>query len=161
MYAMSVTIDSKPIAATAITLTLALIAAQPAAAADYEIKMLNKGPDHMMQFDPELLKVAPGDTVHFVATDKGHTAQSIPDMIPEGAEPFGSEMGQDLTVTLKTEGVYGYSCQPHGSMGMVGLIVVGHPTNEEAVKNVSVPGMARHEFTKLFQALDARLASGN
>ena len=152
---------TKLVTATAVTLMIALSSGQPATAAEYEIKMLNKGPDHMMQFDPELLKIAPGDTVHFVAADKGHTAQSLPDMIPEGAEPFTGDMGQDLTVTFKTEGVYGYDCQPHGAMGMVGLIVVGHPTNEETVKNASVPGMAKREFAKLFQALDARLASGN
>ena len=130
-----------------------------AAAAEHEIRMLNKGPDHMMQFDPELLRIEPGDTVHFVAVDKGHSAQSISGMIPDGADPFTGAMGQDLTVTLTTEGVYGYSCLPHGGMGMVGLIVVGHPTNEANAKSVSVPGMARHTFAKLFEALDAKLAA--
>src|SRR5882762_6920123 len=85
-------------------------------AATYEVKMLNKGPDHMMQFDPELLKIEPGDTVHFIATDKGHSAESISGMAPDGAEPFTGGMGQDLTVTLTTEGIYGYSCRPHGGM---------------------------------------------
>lgn len=153
--------QTKPAIAAAITLALALLAEWPAAAAEHEVKMLNKGPDHMMQFDPELLKIAPGDTVHFVATDKGHSAESIPGMIPDGADPFSGDMGQDLTITFTTEGVYGYGCQPHGSMGMVGLIVVGHPTNEGTAKTASVPGMARHTFAKLFKDLDARLASGN
>jgi pseudoazurin len=138
---------------------LSLASGSPAMAATYDVKMLNKGPDHMMQFDPELLKIEPGDTVHFIATDKGHSAESIPGMAPDGAEPFTGNMGQDLTVTLTKEGIYGYSCRPHGGMGMVGLIVVGHPTNEAAARNVSVPGMARQTFAKLFQALDARLAA--
>jgi pseudoazurin len=150
----------KSLAAAWVTL-LTLSPGGPAAAAVHEIRMLNKGPDHMMQFDPELLKIAPGDTVHFIATDKGHSAESVPGMMPDGAEPFTGGMGQDLTVTLTTEGIYGYSCQPHGSMGMVGLIVVGHPANEAAAKKASVPGLARQTFAKLFQALDSRLAAGN
>jgi pseudoazurin len=143
----------------------ALIAAMAsigsASAAEYEVRMLTKGPDHAMQFDPELVKIAPGDTVHFVATDKGHSVESIDGMIPEGATPFSGNFGQDVSVTLTTEGVYGFQCRPHGSMGMVGLIVVGHATNEGAAKGASVPGMAKRTFAKLFQALDSRLAQGD
>jgi pseudoazurin len=132
-----------------------------ASAAEYEVKMLNKGPDHMMQFDPELLKIAPGDTVHFVATDKGHSVETVEGMIPDGAEPFFGNIGQDVSITLKAEGVYGFQCRPHGGMGMVGMIVVGHPANEDAAKGASVPGLAKRNFAKLFQALDSRLAAGD
>ena len=44
-----------------------------AAAAEIEVKMLNKGSDGgAMVFEPALVKIAPGDTVKFIATDKGH-----------------------------------------------------------------------------------------
>jgi pseudoazurin len=146
----------------AMAVLLAATATNGAArAADFEVRMLNQGPEHAMQFDPEFLRVAPGDTVRFVATDRGHSAESIDGMIPDGAEPFTGNMGQDLSVKLTVEGVYGFGCRPHGSMGMVGLIVVGHPTNEEAAKHAAEPGMARRMFARLFQALDARLASGD
>ena len=43
-------------------------------AAEVEVKMLNKGTEGAMVFEPALVKVEPGDTVKFVATDKGHNA---------------------------------------------------------------------------------------
>ena len=54
-------------------------------AAEVEVKMLNKGAEGMMVFEPALIKVAPGDTVKFVATDKGHNAETIKGMLPDGA----------------------------------------------------------------------------
>jgi pseudoazurin len=123
--------------------------------------MLNRGSDGQMQFAPQLLKIAPGDTVHFLAIDKGHNAQSIDGMIPGGAKPFAGGIGEDLKITLTVPGVYGYRCNPHGSLGMVGLIVVGSPVNEEVAKTASVPGMARRVFAKLFQTLDTRTTAQN
>jgi pseudoazurin len=130
-------------------------------AAGVDIRMMNHAADGMMGFDPQLVTIAPGDTVHFVAADKGHDAESIPGMIPDGAKPFASAIGQDLKVTFTVPGVYGYRCGPHGSLGMVGLIVVGNPVNEAAAKQVSVPGMANRTFAKLFQALDTRRTAQN
>jgi len=143
-----------------VALSAALFSGVSVSAAEFEVRMLNHGPDHAMQFDPELLKISPGDTVHFVATDKGHSVETIDGMLPNGAPPLSGSFGQDLSVVFTTEGVYGFQCRPHGSMGMVGLIVVGHPTNEEAAKGASVPGLAKRTFARLFQALDSRLASG-
>jgi pseudoazurin len=50
--------------------------------------MLNKGAKGAMVFEPDFITLAPGDAVHFVATDKGHDADTIKDMIPVGAEAF-------------------------------------------------------------------------
>ena len=127
-----------------------------ASAAEYEIKMLNQGPDGMMQFSPQLLKIVPGDSVHFVAVDKGHNVQSVDGMLPAGAKPFSVPTSQDFTLTLSVPGVYGYRCTPQGSLGMVGLIVVGSPANEDEAKSAAMPGMAGHVFAKLFQNLDAQ-----
>lgn len=131
-------------------------ASAPADAADYQVQMLNQGADGMMQYDPQLLKIAPGDTVHFMAIDQGHNVQSIEGMLPQGVKPFAGEIGQNLTVTFATPGVYGYRCAPHGMLGMVGLIVVGNPVNEEQAKAAAMPGMAGRVFAKLFEALDTR-----
>ena len=38
-----------------------------------------------MVFEPSFVKIAPGDTVRFVSTDKGHNAETIKGMLPEGA----------------------------------------------------------------------------
>jgi pseudoazurin len=121
--------------------------------------MLNHGNGGMMEFDPALLRIAPGDTVRFVATDKGHNAQSIDGMIPSGARPFSGPTGTDFTVTLSVPGVYGYRCTPHGTLGMVGLIVVGQPTNEEAAKSAAMSGAAGRVFARLFQTLDSTRAA--
>ncbi|HEY5048360.1 MAG TPA: pseudoazurin [Rhizomicrobium sp.] len=127
----------------------------PAFAADYQIRMLNQGPEGMLQFSPQVLKVEPGDTVHFLAVDKGHNAKSIDGMLPEGAKPFADPIGEDFTVTLSVPGVYGYRCTPHGMLGMVGLIVVGNLVNEQAAKSAAMPGMAGRVFSRLFQSLDS------
>ena len=65
-------------------LTAAAWPAGPASAAEHEVKMLNKGAAGIMVFEPAFLEVAPGDTVHFRAVDKGHNAASIDGMVPEG-----------------------------------------------------------------------------
>ena len=67
------------------TVTLATIAvlmsvAGVAMADEVEVKMLNKGAEGLMVFEPALVKIEPGDTVKFVATDKGHNAESIKGM---------------------------------------------------------------------------------
>lgn len=49
-----------------------------ASAAEVQVKMLNKGADGAFVFEPALVKIAPGDTVRFVPTDKGHNVESIP-----------------------------------------------------------------------------------
>jgi pseudoazurin len=124
--------------------------AATANAAEFEIKMLNKGAAGTMVFEPAIVKIAPGDTVHFVAVDKGHDAVSIEGMIPEGAEPFEGKLNEDLTVTLTVPGVYGYKCKPHYGLGMVGVIVVGDPVNLDAVKAVKQTSKAKKVFEALF-----------
>lgn len=120
-------------------------------AAEYEMKTLNMGPGGMFQIEPSFLKVQPGDTIHFVAKDKGHNVQSIAGMIPDGAQPFKGELNKDLTVTLTKPGVYGIECAPHYGMGMVALIVVGDPSSNLAkAEAVQQPGKAKAAFAKLF-----------
>lgn len=124
-----------------------------AQAADHEVQMLNKGTDGMMVFEPSIVKIAPGDTVHFVATDKGHNVMSIDSMAPGEAAPFKGTMNQDLTVTFGKAGIYGIECKPHYGMGMVGLVVVGEPQNVAEAKAVVQKGKAKQHFEKLFKQL--------
>jgi pseudoazurin len=128
-------------------------------AAEHEVKMRNMGAGGMMVFEPPISKIAPGDTVHFLATDKGHDVESIEGMLPEGAAPMAGKLNQDLTVTFDKPGIYGYRCKPHYAMGMVGLIVVGSPTNEDAAKAIQHPGKAKQNFVKLFEKLDTKSAA--
>ena len=104
-------------------------------AENYEIKMLNKGSEGYMVFEPSVLKIKKGDTVTFKATDAAHNSASIKGMIPSGAEDWNGKLSQDISVTFNVEGVYGYQCTPHMMMAMVGIIEVGgNQSNLESVK---------------------------
>lgn len=118
-----------------------------------EIKMLNKGADRYMVFEPEVVRIKPGDAVKFIAADKGHNAVAIKELLPPGAEAFRGKINEELTVTPSTPGVYGFRCDPHYTLGMVGVIVVGEPTNLDAAKQAKLPGKAGEVMTKLLGSL--------
>ena len=129
-----------------------MIAAAPAAAKEYQVKMLNKGSDgSLMVFEPAYLKVAPGDSVKFVATQKGHNAESLPGMAPAGASPFKGKIDEEFTVKFTKEGVYGYKCLPHLGMGMVGVVQVGKAANKADVAAAAqkLPGLGKKRMTAL------------
>jgi pseudoazurin len=126
-----------------------------ALAAEVEVRMLNKGAAGTMVFEPALVTIAPGDSVKFVATDKSHNAETIKGMIPDSAKPFAGKMSEDVTVAFDEAGVYGVKCMPHYGMGMVALIVVGKPANEEAARAVTHAGKAKTVFAALFEKLAA------
>jgi len=103
-------------------------------AENYEVKMLNQGPEGYMVFEPSVLKINKGDTVTFIATDAAHNSASIEGMIPPGASTWNGSLSQDITVTFDVEGIYGYQCTPHAMMAMVGIIEVGESkSNLESV----------------------------
>ena len=140
----------------------ALLVAGSAGAAEHEVKMLNKAAAGPMAFDPPVLRIAPGDTVRFVATDKSHNAESLAGMAPAGAEPFKGKMNQEVTVTFEKPGVYGYQCKPHYAMGMVGLIVVGDSAvNLNEAKAVPQRGKARERFEAAFAAVEGKRLAAN
>lgn len=119
-------------------------------AADFEVKMLNKGSAGAMVFEPEFTAIQPGDTVNFVSVDKGHNVETIAGMLPDGAEPMKSAMSKDYSVTFTTEGLYGIKCTPHFGMGMVGMIQVGAATNLDAAKAVPQKGKSATRFDEMF-----------
>jgi pseudoazurin len=134
-----------------ITASLAvLLLASAVSAENFEVKMLNKGTDGAMVFEPAFVKAAVGDTVTFISTDKGHNAENIKDMLPEGVEAFKSDMGKDYVLTLTAEGLYGVKCTPHYTMGMVALIQAGAPVNQDAVAALVHKGKAKTRFELLF-----------
>lgn len=104
---------------------LSLALAGLAGAETIDVKMLNKGADGMMVFEPAAVTLAPGDSIRFVATDKGHNAEIIEGMLPEGATAFEGKINEELTVTFDVPGMYGVRCKPHFAMGMVMVIAVG------------------------------------
>jgi len=137
-----------------IALAAAIGFSSAAHAAEYEIRMLNRG-ERPMVFEPEFVRAQPGDTLRFVAVDPGHNAETIPGMLPEGADPFKGAINEEVVYTVEAEGVYGIKCLPHYGMGMVMLVVVGAPENLEAVRNVRHPGRARGVFEALLDRVTA------
>jgi pseudoazurin len=133
------------------TAVAAMMATSVANAADHQVQLLNKGEHGVMVFEPNYIEAAPGDTVTFVPTDKGHDAASIDGMVPEGAQSFKGEISKPITVTVDKEGVYGVKCVPHYGMGMVALIVVGKPVNLEQAKTAKQPGKAKKVMAELLE----------
>lgn len=129
-----------------------------ATAAEVQVKMLNKGAEGAMVFEPALVTIQPGDTVKFVASDKGHNAETIDGMLPDGAATFVGKINEELAITFDKPGVYGVKCKPHYAMGMVGMIVVGKPDNEAKAAAVTHPGKAKQVFTALFGRAAASIA---
>ena len=137
--------------------TILLISGVPATAANFDVKLLNKGEAGVMVFEPALIKVAAGDTVTFIAADKGHNAETIKDMLPEGAEPFKGGIGKDTVVTFTLPGAYGVKCTPHFGMGMIALVVVGDAAaNLEAARQVKLPKKAADRFEEIYTTLAAQ-----
>ena len=104
---------------------------------EHTIKMLNSGEGGQMIFEPAVIKVSVGDTINFKAVDMSHNSASIDGMVPEGAEDWTGQMNMDISVTLDTEGVYVYQCDPHVMMAMIGVIQVGEAVNLDEIKEAS------------------------
>ncbi len=146
---------NRTVAAAAII--AAIFAETPVMAANVEVQMLNKGEAGTMVFEPALVKVAVGDTVTFVPTDKGHNAETMKELLPEGAEPFKGAMGKEVIVTFTAPGTYGIKCSPHLGMGMVALVVVGDDAvDTEAIKAVKLPKIARERMDAIVAELGSQ-----
>ncbi len=114
---------------------LALLFSSMTIAAEHKVEMRNIGKDGAMVFEPAYLKVAVGDTVHFVPADMGHNSVSV--LVPEGAKGWAGERNKDVTAVIDKEGVYIYRCEPHTYMAMTGVIQAGKPVNLEAAKKAA------------------------
>jgi pseudoazurin len=134
-------------------LAAAALTAGAAEAATHQVMMLNRGEAGAMVFEPAFVKAEPGDEIVFVSTDKGHNAESIEGMLPAGVAAFKSKLGDDFTLTVTEDGVYGIKCTPHYAMGMVALIQVGEAGNADEAKAVPHRGKAAQVFDGLFGQL--------
>ena len=119
-----------------------------------EVKMLNKGEMGTMIFEPAFIKAMPGDTITFISTDNGHNVETVKGMLPEGASKFKSKLGDNFSVTLNIEGIYGVKCTPHYALGMVAVIQIGNAANYDTALNVKQKGKAKKRFSKLFKMIE-------
>lgn len=109
------------------------------------VKMLDKGAEGMMVFEPAFVKANVGDTIRFEPTNPSHNAETIAAMLPAGVAPSAGGMGKNFDLKLTAAGLYGIKCKPHVSMGMVALIQAGKgpSPNLAAAKAVSLPPFAK------------------
>jgi pseudoazurin len=104
---------------------------------EHTVKMLNSGDGGNMIFEPAVIKVSKGDTIHFKAVDMSHNSASIDAFMPSGASAWAGAMNQDISVTLDVEGVYVYQCDPHAMMAMIGVVQVGEAVNMDEVRGAA------------------------
>jgi len=126
---------------------IAALMGSAAFAETFEVQMLNQGSDgERMVFEPAFVQAAAGDTIRFVATDRGHNAEINDGMLPEGAEAFKGRINEEIEITLNIEGVYGVICKPHFAMGMVMTIAVGDVAIPEGYLEGRIPRKAKERF---------------
>jgi len=144
--------------ASLVLATPTIIRAQDGAV--HEIQMMNRHEGESMVFNPDIVCAEVGDMLRFVATDRGHNSQTNPDMVPEGGTEWRGRINEEIEVTIEVPGAYGYLCQPHASVGMVGLVLVGDVSgNYEALKEVRQRGRAAQRYEDIFARADALLAA--
>ena len=125
-------------------------------ASDMTIQMLNKdiGSKKRNIYSPALIQIELGDTVKWVATDRGHNVEFVRGAVPEGVKPFRSALGKDVSYTFSTPGVYVYKCTPHYGQGMVGIVIVGEtPDNLSEIAAKKYPGKADKRIDALLAPL--------
>ena len=138
--------------AAALALGAVVFSPSAAEAREWQVKMLNKGSDgSLMVFEPAFIAVKPGDTVKFLATNKGHNAESIPGMAPAGGTSFKGKINEEIVVRFDKAGLYGYKCLPHLGMGMVGVVQVGGAGNKAAAAAAAakLPGLGKKRMVQL------------
>ena len=128
----------------------------PAIAADVSVDMLNKHPETRDRnvFFPAVVRIDPGDTVNWLAADRGHNVEFVRGAIPDGVKPFRSKLNKDVSFTFKEPGVYVYKCTPHYGQGMVGIVVVGDAaTDLQDLRDKRFPGKAGSQIKSMLDEI--------
>ena len=114
-------------------------------AEDTTVEMLNKLGKRTMVFSQEIVRINPGDTIFWKATDPGHNVQFISkNGVPDGVEKFKSKVGKDTEFTFTIPGIYAYWCVPHKTLGMIGFVIVGEDlSNLNVIKKVKFIGKSK------------------
>ena len=119
--------------------------------------MLNRNATGPMPFEPDFLKLKPGDKIKFLKSTVGHNAASIESMMPAGAKPFKGKINEEITVEFTEKGLYGIQCIPHFSMGMVMIVQVGDEANLDDLKiGPEVPPVSQKRFKEIIERAKAK-----
>ena len=133
----------------------ALIPDGAAQAAEHVVEMRNKGDDgERMTFEPSFIKIAPGDTIKFVPTDKNHNAESVEEIWPDGVPQVKGKLSSEVVFTAEKDGLYLIKCLPHYGMGMIALVQVGKPVNADKLKEYKAMGLADKRLKALMEKVE-------
>lgn len=118
-----------------------------------EIQMLNENEaGEKMVFSQELIRAEVGDVIRFVPTDRSHNAQSVKGALPEGQEAFKGRMNQEIEYVVTETGLTAVVCQPHQTMGMVAVIVVGNDvSNADEILDARLRGKGKDKIEALIE----------
>lgn len=86
----------------------------------------------MFSFAPDMIRIAPGETVTFLNSRGSHTVKAQKGFWPEGVEPVDIAGQTRADVVFDQPGLYGVTCARHGKYGMVMLVAVGDAVPTEA-----------------------------
>ena len=125
-------------------------------AADVTVEMLNKLDKRSMVFSQEIVRINSGQTIEWLATDKGHNVEFIKkNGVPEGVEKFKSKVGKNVEFTFTVPGIYAYWCTPHKTMGMIGFVIVDEDlSNLESIKKVKFIGKSKKIAKELIAKIE-------
>ena len=128
-------------------------AEQPAVVVEQIIDPGAGRPDALFRFEPELVRIAPGETVRFVGTRGKHSVTLHKSMRPDGAPIFEIENQDVADIRFDQPGVYGVYCRIHSRHGMVMLIAVGDDWPNLAARDAKTPPRQRAKYDRLFESL--------
>ena len=100
-------------------------------------------------FSKEVVYIDVGDTVEWLPKNEGHNVEFLggPNM---SSLPDSSEVDSFHSITFDAPGVYLYHCEPHGNMGMLGLVIVGNDLhNLKEIEKIKLSSTAEAVLQKL------------
>ena len=100
-------------------------------------------------FSKEVVYIDVGDTVEWLPKNEGHNVEFLggPNM---SSLPDSSEVDAFHSITFDAPGVYLYHCEPHGNMGMLGLVIVGNDLhNLKEIEKIKLSSTAEAVLQKI------------
>ena len=111
----------------------------------------------MFRFAPDLVRIAPGETVTFLNSRGSHTVKTQRGLWPEGTPKVDIAGQLRAEVPFDQPGLYGVICGRHGKYGMVMLVAVGdvEVTDDDLAKvdSLRISALAKDGFRRLLSAV--------
>ena len=103
-------------------------------------------------FSKEVVYINVGDTIKWIPKNEGHNVEFLggPNI---SSLPESSNVDAFHSITFDASGVYLYHCEPHGNMGMLGLVIVGNDLhNLKEIEKIKLSSTAEAVMQKLIKS---------